>query len=342
MARKKTPGSTSKRLPEMVEIDLGGLERGEAFPEGYFGPAPAGIFGPRSLRDPLELYAPCYMDDMFGAGMIEPSHRAARAAVTGSLLPPPLPRPKPAAMPDDAASQADGEGGPPTDTKQKIIFDPKDDRVPVDNTLSPPHRCICRLRTVMTTGAVAFGTGWFASPNIVVTAGHCLFPKEGHTPLEIYVTPGLNRSQEPFQSQRSKVVRVPTQWTKAKDDRFDYGVIVLPDKHMGSQTGWFGYASTKDSHLDNMRINSLGYPQDGGYVIQVSCPGRIRAFADDYLWHSVDTKEGQSGSPIFHTSTDGKRTVIGIHTDADGSLNRAVRITPQIFKEILDAINDNA
>lgn len=336
MARKRASGRKSDRETDrdMVEIDLGGLDRGEAFPAGYFGTAPADIFGPRSLRDPLEHYSPCYMDDMFGAGVVEPAHLAARAA----MVPPPAPREKPPAPAAEAAVEDSGAAP----VKQKIIFDPKDDRVPVDNTLGPPHRCICRLRTVMTTGAIAFGTGWFAAANIVVTAGHCLFPKEGHTPAEIYVTPGLNRTQEPYQSQRSTVVRVPRQWVDDKDDRFDYGVIVLPDKQMGSQTGWFGFASTKDSHLDNMRINSLGYPSDGGYVVQVSCPGRIRSFSGDYLWHSVDTKEGQSGSPIFHTSTTGLRTVIGIHTDADGELNRAVRISPEVFRQISDAISQNA
>ncbi len=330
MARRKT--AVKKSAGGLMTVELEGICPGEKFPDGYFGGAPRDIFGPRSILDPLEDYSPCYMADMFGAGLKETLHRTV----------PPRSRLWPqrdVVHPAPAAGEAVASD---SHLKEMVIYDPHDDRVVVPNTMIPPFRSICRLETLMTNGSVGFGTGWFAAANIVVTAGHCLYGIDGTVPAEIHVTPGLSGSSAPYRSQISRLIRVPRQWYEDHDDRYDYGIIILPDKQMGNQTGWFGFASTKDSHLPDLCINSLGYPEDHGHVLQVSCPGRVRDFDMNFLRHDVDTVRGQSGSPIFHKHTSGARTVIGIHTDADGNLNAAVRITSSIFKQIRDAIDDNA
>ena len=327
MARK-TRRRTQRRIREFV-LDGTGID--EVFPEEYHGNIPRNLFGPRSLAEPIEYYSPSYMTDMFGAGVSEIIHQIDS---TNNL---------PAVeLVDVHRSYAKSQHG--GDLKERIIFDPGDDRITVADTTSPPWRCICQLQTILSNGSIAYGTGWFAAPNVIVTAGHCLYTQDGLEPIEIIVTPGISRDKTPYHSQSSRVVRVPVRWVENKDDEFDYGMVILPNRQLGNQTGWFGYAVAKDQHLPNMRITSAGYPADHGNDIQISCRGRIKGFNDFFLAHSIDTVVGQSGSPVYHTSSTGIRTVIGIHTDSGkpNQPNKAVRITADIFDDIRTAVVQNA
>lgn len=320
---------TTNITSRMVEVSLSGLDQNETFPDKYLksGP-PVDIFGPRSLNDPVKKYSPSYMTDMFGAGIPESIHRVkprrTRSPYRTNRI-----------RPDQETADQKPVG------KELIIYDPLDDRLIVPDTTMPPWRCICRIETIMTDGTSAFGTGWFAAANIVVTAGHCLYDTDGREPSLIYVTPGLDGYDAPYNSQESQTVRVPLRWVKHKDDRYDFGIIVLPNKQMGNQTGWFGYAAAKDSHLSNMYIMSAGYPEDYNNDTQLSCTGRIKSMDRYYLGHNIDTARGQSGSPLFHKHKSGARTVIGIHTESKGSLNSAVRITSFVFDEISRTVKDN-
>lgn len=337
--RKKRSGNGDDGAIEFAELT--GAAPDEAFPKDYFEtPPPADIFGPRSLIEPLKHYSPGYMSAMFGAGLTEDLHRR-NPPRTGPGLNPAPAAPQ-GAEPRPPRGRESAPGGGADSSKDNIIWDPHDDRVQVPNTTVPPYRAVCRLETLKHNGTVEYGTGWFASANIVVTAGHCLY-RDGVEPAEVYVTPGLNGASAPYRSQVSRRIWAPAEWREGGDDRYDFGIILLPDKQMGNKTGWFGYASAEDSHLPNMRIHSAGYPEDFQNIFQVSCPGRVRGFDGVYIWHDIDTVPGQSGSPVIHTHAAGNWTVIGIHTDSEPQeVNRAMRINAYIFGKIRKAVVDNS
>ncbi len=311
----------TKRPNHMRNITLPGRNRTQSNELNSAQKAPVDLFGPGSIVSPVEMFSPSFMTDMFGSGNIRPM----------------------AGTSDGTAQPTAGRSDKNRAVTERVIFDPADDRQPVFNTTSPPWRSVCRLQTNMSDGQIAFGTGWFASPNIVITAGHCIYP-DGANPEEIIVTPGLSPTGFPYGSEVSIDVQVPSKWIEEKDDRYDYGVVILPNKNMGNMTGWFGFAVAQDSHLDGLPITSAGYPDDFGYDTQVWCLGKIKEPSRHFIYHDIDTETGQSGGPIFHEHQSNFRTVVGIHTGSDGANrpNVGVRITSSIFKYIAKAIKDNA
>ena len=305
----------------MMTVQLPGLGYEETLPDTYRRKAPEDLFGPRSVMDPVEHYSPSYMSDMFGAGILESLHQPSLdAKAPGSTI-----VAEPRLLEDPYG-------------KEDIILDPHDDRLLVPNPSLVPYRSICLVRTKMSNGQTAFGTGFMVRSDALVTAGHCIFPKSGGVkPKEIWVTPAVTGGSSQYPTVVSKRVRVPDKWRNNKDDRYDYAVILLPDGSLGAQTGWFGLVVPKDSHLPNLQVMSAGYPSDKGSTTMYSCPGRVHDSGQHYLQHSVDTIRGQSGSPLFQTHITGDRTVVGIHIDNAGDGNRALRITAPIFHDIMDA-----
>lgn len=71
----------------------------------------------------------------------------------------------------DVATASFGE----TNVLEAIIGN--DDRVRVADSLmrANPWRQICALRIRSKTGKIYVGTGWFIAPNVLATAGHCVF-----------------------------------------------------------------------------------------------------------------------------------------------------------------------
>ncbi len=293
----------------------------EDFPVHLEDTAPSDLFGPRSRRNPVKRYSPCFMTEMFGAGVREvdvsfSSKKVQYQSVMQAAANPKISR-------------------DPNSTKERVIFDPDDSRKAIPDTRFPPWRSICQLKTLRIDGSIANGTGWLAAPRVVVTAGHCIFDKDGVEPSVVHVTPGLNRNGAPFLSQSSSKVYVHDRWKHNFDDAFDYGLIVLPDSSLALQTGWFGVVEAGDDHLRNLLVKSAGYPRDAGNINQLMAEGRIVRSDKNFIYHSVDTAVGQSGSPVFHTDPTGRRTVVGIHTDGfDTQTNRAVRITSVVFDQI--------
>lgn len=92
-----------------------------------------------------------------------------------------------------------------------------DDRVEITST-SFPYRAICNLQMKSQSGKYYLGSGFFISPRVVVTAGHCLyFHEDGGWADSIEVTPRMLGNQKPYGSAVSRRFCSLIGWTKNKD-----------------------------------------------------------------------------------------------------------------------------
>lgn len=198
---------------------------------------------------------------------------------------------------------------PVTDTAPHWVKKPelesvflRDDRQPNNDTTSVPWRSVCHLVVGRQNGSRSFGTGWFAGPKMVITAAHCVLdhrPRAGWA-SSITVIPGRNGNYFPFQSQDVASVYIDPRWEREQDHRYDFAVLIMPDRQLGTAVSWFGFAALTDSYLSKpLLINCAGYPDDKPRGTQWSDGGRIERFDENFLYYYIDTEVGQSGSPIF-------------------------------------------
>lgn len=219
----------------------------------------------------------------------------------------------------------------------------RDDRVRILDTQNAPWRMICSLSIQGPRGGFV-GTGWFAGPKTIITAGHCIYEEHqmGGWATQIQVSPGRDGNNFPYPPVTSQKFEVPEKWVASRGTNpdFDYGVIYL-DEPLGERTGWFSVAIADNNRLDGAFVNLSGYPADaaGGYgIYQLFHADRVANFGDSRFYYVIDTYGGQSGAPVWiELDNTGNRQVVGIHTYGIGGsfqLNSATRITPTILANI--------
>ena len=224
----------------------------------------------------------------------------------------------------------------------------RDDRVRIPDTYNTPWRMICSLSIQGPRGSFQ-GTGWFAGPKTIITAGHCIYEetKMRGWATQIRVSPGQDGNNFPYPSVISQKFEVPEEWVASRGTNpdFDYGVIYL-DEPLGERTGWFSVAIADDNRLDRARVNLSGYPGDpaGGYgTYQLFHADLASDIGDSRFFYAIDTYGGQSGAPVWiELDENGNRQVVGIHTYGIGGsfkLNSATRITPTILTDIKQWLN---
>lgn len=231
---------------------------------------------------------------------------------------------------------------------ESVIF--QDDRTQVLDSETLPWRMICSLKINGSVGG-GIGTGWFAGPKTIITAGHCVFhPNLGGWAKEIVIFPGRFESEIPFPknpaypkpivSRRFSAVKG---WTEDLNTDFDYAAIHIDDP-VGNETGWFSMAVLDNDALKGQLVNVAGYPADRDF-------GRNQYFASDKIekvqsnrfFYAADTYGGQSGGPAWIQNGEEQPIVVGIHSYGVGgsfTLNSATRITNEVFqilKEWIDA-----
>jgi len=209
-----------------------------------------------------------------------------------------------------------------------------DNRVRVNAVTSPPFRMIAKLVITAQDGNRYGGTGWFISPRTVITAGHCLYSnRTGGWARSIEVIPGMDSRYRPFGSATATVFKSVTGWTRENDPAQDYGCIILPESSpLGEQVGYFGFAALKEEKLENLLVNTSGYPGDKSFGTQWFNAGRISTVLPNRLEYMIDTFRGHSGSNVWrYEKTTGSRVAVGIH-NYGGCENKASRINTQLFE----------
>lgn len=223
-----------------------------------------------------------------------------------------------------------------------------DDRTRIFDTDSAPWKMICSLSIRGSNGAGFVGTGWFAGPRTIITAGHCVHEAGlGGWAAQIEVRAGRNGQDEPFKKLICKRFSTTDRWKTLRDPDYDYAAIHLDSSadEITNVTGWFSTAVMADAGLVRQRVNVSGYPVDKGttnpkgseqwfHASQVLTVTPLRMFYD------VDTVAGQSGAPVW-LDTDAGPRVVGIHAYGVGAaahLGITANSAPRITLAVLDVI----
>lgn len=227
-----------------------------------------------------------------------------------------------------------------------------DDRTRIFDTGMAPWRMICAIRCWWGS-QVSVGTGTLIGPNIVLTAGHVVYPRGKQTlPSRIEITPGLNGPQQPYGVLPAASVSVHPGWQSTFDISTDVAAIHL-DQPIGQKVGWFGLASATPDDLRSVWAHVTGYPgekieaaadSNAGPPIQASQlwhhSAPILNVQNNRIFYAADTTPGQSGAPIYiyEPGPPPTLTLVGVHAYgkastpvAIGNSNSGAWIDPPLF-----------
>lgn len=178
----------------------------------------------------------------------------------------------------------------------------------VSNTTVYPYRAITRLNITYLNGSSEHCTGFLYAPNIVATAGHCLyFPGVGWA-AKVQVVPGNNvdsagKQIMPFGSCMGTTAFTTLGWFNNGPTSFgrmyDYGAVKL-DCNIGLQVGYFGLFWTT-APLTGTSVTITGYPVSQAPTGSMwTNSGTIALSEDRQLFYNIFTGEGgDSGAPVY-------------------------------------------
>jgi glutamyl endopeptidase len=220
-----------------------------------------------------------------------------------------------------------------------------DARQRVQPTTRYPQRA-----TAYITSSIGSCTGWFAGPDLVVTAGHCVHSGPGgNWATNVTVYPGQNGTSSPYGGFAAQSLHSVTGWTIDGDERYDYGAINLV-ADIGNTVGWYGYYWQAAS-LDNSPTIISGYPGDKTSGTQWIVADKVRSTTTRMVFYMADTFGGMSGSPVWEDRPSGSPfcangpCVYAIHayglhgTGTHATHNHAPRIVEAVYNNIVNWVN---
>ncbi len=216
-----------------------------------------------------------------------------------------------------------------------------DDRTRIFDTALSPWRMICAIRCWWGS-RLAVGTGALVGPDILLTAGHVVFPKNLRTlPDRVEIIPALNGAERPYGQFEAEKISVHPGWQASFGLTSDVAAIHLPSS-VGQQLGWFGMATRQEAELRSQWAHITGYP--GEKMDQPVDPATGKPTAPvqaSQLWHhaapvlnvqnkrvfyAADTTPGQSGAPIYvlDPAISPTPVVVGVHAYGKASTPVAI------------------
>ncbi|HCT75219.1 MAG TPA: hypothetical protein DGT23_01215 [Micromonosporaceae bacterium] len=172
-----------------------------------------------------------------------------------------------------------------------------------------------------TTGGVARGhcTGWMIGANTLITAGHCVYPRNGtdwYNRAEFTVWPGRDGGSSPYGSCTVASLHSVNGWTSSFSNGWDYGAMKL-NCTVGNNTGTFGFMWTSASQNGTATYNR-GYSGDKAFGTQWASYDQIRVTQDRELFYFHDTAGGNSGGPVYTYSNPNCNGPCGVAVHAHG------------------------
>lgn len=232
----------------------------------------------------------------------------------------------------------------------------------IENTTDYPNNLVCRLTIKRRTAKTLWlfkrdmnSTGFFITPNVILTNGHNVASNMWTKVVAISVYPGYNKGvsvQDEFSIEKrknvKKVVVVPKKYslTKSKKKRFpfDYALIYLGnykspnedslqlhklDPLLDDSVYTIGYPAAMFSDSSNHMSRTQGVNTIGGVQYFTSGDLKKDKFTSRRIFYFTCTKGGNSGSPVLINRGEDAH-VVGIH-NAEHS---GVRVTDEVIETI--------
>lgn len=228
---------------------------------------------------------------------------------------------------------ADQPGGNSSLSYQTVF--PPDERVQITDTSSFPASAIVFLRIEDSAGNEAHCSGTLIGPQVVLTAGHCLYNDQfagGHS-ASIQVIPGRNGNLAPFGEVDATEIWAPDAWKLTEDDSWDVGLIKLQHA-VGDFLGWFTIGVLTDDSLKDPYFKPVigGYPGDKPVgTMWASAKEAFLSVEPHSMKTDLDLTPGESGSAVWRGS-DG--VIVGIITDETPAWNIVNRIDLEFLNEL--------
>ena len=216
--------------------------------------------------------------------------------------------------------------------KEQILYGSQKQAVLKDDLKTFPFSAIVYLE-INFPGRIHRGTGSFIGPHHILTSKKNVYdPKMKRWSKCINIFSGKFGEYNLFGYELG--IRIYTH-EPGEVENYDIGnendlAIIVMKKSLGFQTGWFGLYSTSDIYLKKRysKINIAGFPlhdlEKKEIKIMHSQKGKLLAIKSGNLIYDLDSKEGDTGSPLWIKSSSCEYYVVGVHIgveDKDGETN---------------------
>jgi V8-like Glu-specific endopeptidase len=126
----------------------------------------------------------------------------------------------------------------------------------VAQPLNYPYRTVGKLFFTQNGGGFS-GSAALISPNILLTAGHCVYEGGWSTNMAFYPSYGNRAANDPAYKFNYSYLACWTAWSQQGNRAYDYGMVWIPDAP-GNQIGWLG--TLWNAPTANRTWDAVGYP----------------------------------------------------------------------------------
>ncbi|MBO5047352.1 MAG: trypsin-like serine protease [Clostridia bacterium] len=237
-----------------------------------------------------------------------------------------------------------------------IIFDSKYGFLPhapltALGTPTTPYSGVMCLRIVDTIdGSVTtnYATGFLVSPNVMVTAAHCVIPAKGTSDRkDVRVYPFTHQAASPDSTNNDYLTIVgaycPNEYqNRLSDSGYDWAIVKLSGSINNAY--YFPCSYAVADIMNNAAFQTLGYPRDAqgtdtsDYYLYASI-GLVTNLTSNQIHHDANTNDGNSGGPFTgpHNICYGITNAEYLIYENDVLINQyncSARITADLYNEI--------
>ena len=188
---------------------------------------------------------------------------------------------------------------------------------------APPLQAVAALRVHVATPSRLLqrftGTGWFASPDAVVTAAHVLDIKQAWVPdalsWHVEIIPALVETSAPFGTFWAVRADRHPKWNDIPASDYDLAVLRLNRPCEGVRP----LQPADSSHTATPGLfRIVGYPGTVfGGAVPMSAEGPCGSVEGARIFYDIDVDDGQSGSPVLTRDGSSDR-VVALHVGGTG------------------------